>query len=120
MKKIVRQWLDHNSPVRGVFACSVRFPDETSVSKSWSEQFAPPGLDNAWRCLAEIVRSLQTNRFSVSRLRWIHERALLFWEPRSDGIWLGVFTSREAQGVEIAGVQRLVAEFQALSLANPA
>jgi hypothetical protein len=118
MKQIVRQWLDHNSPVRGVFACSVRFPDETSVSKSWSQQFAPPGLENAWRCLAEIVRSLQANRFPVSRLRWIHERALLFWESRSDGIWLGVFTSRDAEGVEIAGVQRLVAEFHALSLAN--
>ncbi len=120
MKQIVQQWLDRNSLVRGVLACNVRFPDETSVSKSWSERFAPPGLDNAWRCLAEIVRNLETDRFPVSRLRWIHERALLFWESRGDGIWLGVFASREAQGVEIAGVQRLVAEFQALSLANPA
>jgi hypothetical protein len=119
MKQIVRQWLDHNRPVRGVFACGVGFPDETSFSKSWSEQFAPPGLENAWRCLAEIVRSLQTNRFPVSRLRWIHQRALLFWESRGDGIWLGVFTSRDAQGVELPGVQRLVAEFHALSLANP-
>ena len=118
MKQIVRQWLDHNSPVRGVFACSVRFSDETSVSKSGSEQFAPPGLDNAWRCLAEIVRNLESNRFPVSRLRWVHERALLFWESRGDGIRLGVFTSREAQGVELAGVQRLVAEFHALSLEN--
>jgi len=120
MKQIVQQWLDRNSPVRGVLACNVRFPDETSVSKSWSEQFAPPGLDNAWRCLAEIVRSLQTNRVPVSRLRWVHERALLFWESRGDGIWLGVFTSRDTEGVEIAGLHRLVAEFHALRLAKPA
>jgi hypothetical protein len=114
MKEILDQWLENVPPVSGVLACGLRYADNTSSSKSWSDTYPEPALENAWRCVADAFQVLKLNRLPGERMRWVYEQALLYGERRKDGVCFAMFTERDPQAVDLEAVVRLIQEFHAL------
>ena len=114
MKESLSQWLSRRTQVRGVLACGVRFPDKTSLTQSWSPEFEPAPLENAWRCASDAFQVLRGSSFPNERVRWIYENAVLYCARREDGTCLGIFAAREKGAVDAAEIEQLVAEFCAL------
>jgi hypothetical protein len=114
MKEIINGWFDTMAPVGCVLACGVRHPDQTSVTKSWSDQYPEAALENAWRSVTDAFQVLKLNRLPGERMRWVYERALLYCERREDGACLAFFTDRDPQTVDLEGVVRLIKEFRGL------
>ncbi len=114
MKDTVKQWMDQNSPVRGLLAYGVRFTDKTSINESYSKDFPILAMENAWRCVADAYQVLTLHRFPVARMRWVYEHALLACVRRNDGIILGVFVTPNAVEPDSPVVEKLFAEFHAL------
>ena len=119
MKEFLNQWLSRRARLPGVLACGVRFPDKTTLTQSWSPEFTAPSLDNAWRCASDAFQVLKVNFFPNERVRWIYEKALLHCARREDGICLGIFTAKERGAVDVAEIERLIAEFRALRTGAP-
>ena len=119
MKEFLSQWLNRRARLRGVLACGVRFPDKTSLTQSWSPEFAGPSLDNALRCASDAFQVLKLNFFPNERVRWVYEKALLHCARREDGICLGIFTAKDPGAVDAAEIERLIAEFRALRANAP-
>ena len=99
MKETFKEWMVQNPRVDGVLACGVRFPGVA--------------LENAWRCMADAYQVLTLHRLSAVRMRWVYETALLHCARRHDGIILGLFTSRNPDEVDAAGLEQLFASFEA-------
>ena len=116
MKPLVERWLKEAPHIAGVLALGVQFADKSCASRSWTDALAVDGLDAAWRCVADVFPVLKLNRLPAARLRWIYERALLYCERREDGLWLGVLTARDSQGVDMEGLARLLEGFHRLGV----
>lgn len=115
MKIVINQWFEQSVPFEGIQACCVRHSDQSSISKSWADGFDDLALDIAMRCVSDVHQVLQFNKIPPGRLRWVFEHALLHCERRADGVCLGVFTLRDGQSFDGAGLDRMFAEFQTLS-----
>lgn len=117
MKELINQWFEQSAPFEGILACGVRHPDQTVVAKTWSDGFTEVGMENALRCVADCYQVLQLNRIPPARIRWVYHGALIECERRQDGTCLGVFLTRDTASVDLAGMVRFFAEFQALATA---
>ena len=114
MNEIINRWIERIPPVSGVLACGVRHPDNTSASRSWSDELAAEALDNAWRGAADVFHVLKLNRLPFERMRWVYEQALLYCEQNEDGACFVLFTARDPQRVDHEGIARLLREFHTL------
>ena len=119
MKEILKHWLAERTHIMGVLACGIRFPDKTSLTQSWSEEFTPEALENAWRCVSDTFQVLKINFFPNEEIRWVYENAFLYCGRRNDGICLAIFTSRDPQVFDQEMIERLIVEFRALGQETP-
>jgi hypothetical protein len=117
MKELITQWFEQSDPFEGILACGVRFPDQTAAAKTWANGFTETGVEHALRCVVDCFQVLQLNRIPPARIRWVYQGALLQCERRQDGTCLGVFLTRDTASVDLGGVDRFFAEFQALATA---
>lgn len=115
MKEAFHQWIDQLPTTPGLLACGVRFPDRSSLNRSWSAEFPEGALDNAWRCVTDTFDVLRINQLPEQRLRWVFAHAALYAERRSDGICLGLFTTRDPWGEAVTGLEPIVGEFHAVA-----
>jgi hypothetical protein len=114
MKEKLQQWLAERTQVMGVLACGIRFPDKTSLTQPWSNEFPVESLENAWRCVSDTFQVLKINFFPNDQIRWVYENAYLYCGRRNDGICLAIFTSKDPQFFDQEIIQGLLAEFRAL------
>src|SRR2546430_1817753 len=114
MKEVIDQWLTHNAALKGLLACGVRYPDETIFVPANSAGFSVENLEHSLRCIADTFQVLKLNEFPLEYVRWIYQNALLYCVRRGDGIFVGLFTSREPDAVDLEGLGRMMAEFPAL------
>jgi hypothetical protein len=117
MKELVNQWFEQSNPFEGILACGVRHPDQTAVVKTWADGFTEVAVESALRCVVDCFQVLHLNRIAPVRIRWIYHGALLQCEKRQDGTCLAVFLTRETASLDIVGLERFFAEFQALAKA---
>ena len=117
MKELISQWFEQSSPFEGILACGVRYPDQSTASKTWSDGFPEVGVESAMRCVVDCFQVLQLNRISSARIRWVYQGALLQCERRQDGTCLGVFLTRDTASADLTGMDRFFAEFRALATA---
>ena len=117
MKELISQWFEQSSPFEGILACGVRYPDKSTAAKTWSDGFPEVGVENALRCVVDCFQVLQLNRILSARIRWVYQGALLQCERRQDGTCLGVFFTRDTESLDLPGLDRFFAEFQALTKA---
>ena len=111
MKEIIQQWLAQVTPFKGMLACGVRCPDETVLVPPDHTGFPKENLDYSLRCMADTFQVLKLNQLPNEYVRWIFENALLYCIKRADGIFLGVFTSREAEAVDLEALGKMLADF---------
>ena len=114
MKEAINDWLSRRAKAVGGMACGVRFPDKTSMTQTWSQDFPAPALDNAWRCASDTFQVLKINFFPNQYIRWVYENAFLYCARREDGVCLGIFTPRDTRAVDVRELKRLLAEFRVL------
>ena len=119
MNESLNQWLTRRARLRGVFACGVRFPDKTSLTHSWSPEFAASSLENAWRCAGDAFQVLKVNFFPNDRVLWVYEKALLHCARRADGVCLGIFTAKERGEVNVGEIEQILDEFCAMRVDAP-
>jgi len=113
MKDIIQQWVDRNARLRGLLACGVRYPDDTIFIPD-SEGFPRENLEHSLRCIGDTFQVLKLNQFPLEYVRWVYQNALLYCVRRGDGTFLGLFTSREPDAVDLEGLGRILAEFPTL------
>jgi len=114
MKELIDQWLIRNGTLKGLLACGVRYPDQEIFIPTSHPGYPKENLEYSLRCVADTFQVLKLNKFPTQYLRWIYQNALLYCVRRSDGIFLGLFTSREPDAVDLEGLGRMLAEFPAL------
>jgi len=119
MNESLSQWLARRARLRGVFACGVRLPDKTSLTQSWSPEFAVQSLENAWRCASDAFQVLKVNFFPNDRVLWVYEKAFLHCARRADGMCLGIFTAKERGAVDAGEIEQLIDEFCAMRMDTP-
>ena len=112
----VAEWLNEQVRVRGVLACGVVQAGGKILNQSASRDFSPEVLDHAWRCVGDTYDTALRHHFPAWQLRWIYERAQLYCARRFDGVFLGVFLSKDPLAVDLEGVERLFDEFKSLRL----
>jgi len=111
MREQIKEWLINMPEPRGVLAVGVFFPDQTTLSKSFSPNYPIVTLEHTWRSVADLVRVLKVHRLPKRRMQWVYQHATLRCVAREDGLILGVFTTDEsAEGVE-SGAEALIGEF---------
>jgi len=111
MKEALNQWLGQQASLRGLLACGVRYPDETVFIPPGPASFPRENLEYSLRCMADTFQVLKLNQFPNEYIRWIYQNALLYCVRRGDGIFLGLFTSREPNSVDLDGLGRMLGEF---------
>jgi hypothetical protein len=118
MKELSNQWFEQSSPFQGILACGIRHPDQSAISKVWSDGFTEMAVENAMRCIADFFQIVQLNRIPPGRVRWSYEKAFVYCERRADGTCLSFFTLRDPAAVDLDGLERMFGEFQGLSQAT--
>ena len=115
MKEAVHQWIDQLPATSGLLACGVRFPDRSSLIRCWSAEFPEGALDIVWRCVTDTFDVLRINQLPEQRLRWVFAHAVLYSERRSDGVCLGLLTTRDLWGETVTGLEQIVADFHVIA-----
>jgi hypothetical protein len=118
MNPQLQQWLVSKPPLAGIYAWGIRMPDQTTCTQSFSEAFAVPAIENAWRCVADTLQVIHLSRFPDRRIRWVFEHGWLCCAVRLDGSFLGVFTTNQIDRADWTGLEGLLMEFQSLNLTN--
>ncbi len=114
MNNAYKTWMAQNPRVEGVLARGVRLPDKTTLNESYSKDFPLAVLDNVWRSVADAYQVFTMHRLPTVRMRWVYEKALVQCVRRNDGVILGLFTSPNRDQVDVEGLERLFASFEAL------
>ena len=110
----LKEWIARNTGAAGVLAFGVHAPGKSTYVQPCTDGLPAPGLENAWRCVAETIPVLQLNRFPTARFRFVYGEAVVHCERGRDGTCLGVFAQRNQELCPQAEVDRLLAEFHKL------
>ena len=116
LKEGLENWLDSIPPLAGVLACGMRMPDRSTVNRSFDDGFPDASLDNAWRCVADTLQVLRSQRLPGRRLRWTYENHLLQCAVRSDGAFLGIITTSQREELDEIGIEETLVGFTSLSV----
>src|SRR5687767_438390 len=109
----LKNWVMGNTDTLGVLALGIYAADKTGFIQPCAGGLPAPGLENAWRCVAETFPVLQLNRFPTARFRFVYGDAVVHCERRRDGTCLGIFAVKGHQ-FEQDELYRLLNEFHAL------
>ena len=118
VKERLTKWLRSAPSVRGMLVRGVRFRDQSFLSDVDSHEFPAEALEQAWRIVDDTFHVLRVQHFPPTRLSWHYERTVLHCVQRPDGAILGVFVTRKHAQADTEGLNRLLAEFQNLELAD--
>lgn len=110
----LKNWVMSNTGSLSVLALGIYGVDKTGFIQPCSGDWPAPGLENAWRCVAETFPVLQLNRFPTARFRFVFGDAVVHCERRRDGTCLGIFARRQNGICAEDELERLLAEFHAL------
>ena len=111
MKETINHWLEQNVQLPGLLAGGIRYPDESIFIPPTASAFPKENVENSLRCISDTFQVLKLNQFPTEYIRWIYQNALLYCVRRGDGIFLGLFTSREPNSVDLDGLGRMLGEF---------
>jgi hypothetical protein len=114
IKETTNRWLARNTKAKGVLACGVRYPDQTSFNQTSAPSFSTTALDNSWNCVASTFQFLKQSQNDVDQMCWVFENYLLYCAVRADDVCLGIFTSKKEEEHDPAVIGRMISEFKAL------
>jgi CheY-like chemotaxis protein len=109
-------WFESLPAVPGTLALGLVPLGSSPLSCSFATDFAPPVLPKAWQAVVEASEAAQEQDFPAWQLRWVFERAQLCAVRRAGGVVLAAFLRKEAEAVDLAGVERIFTEFSEVAL----
>jgi hypothetical protein len=112
MNNAFNSWLKTNTQLPGVMACAVRYPDKSTFTRVYSTEISEETTENALRCVADAFAAAKNQKFPAQRLRWVFENSFLHCVARTDGVCLGIFTSKDPQSPPPDKLERLIMDFQ--------
>jgi hypothetical protein len=112
MNNEFNSWLKNSTDLPGIMACAVRYPDKSTYTRVYSSEISEETTENALRCVSDTFQTLKNQKFPAQRLRWVFEKSLLHCVARSDGVCLGIFTSKDPQVPAPEKLEKLIVEFQ--------
>jgi CheY-like chemotaxis protein len=107
-------WLAGQSQIRGLLACGLMRANRTLISCSYLAELPSDTLNALWRATHDVADLVRDQNLDPWLVRWIFDRAQLYWIRRLDGRALGLVLSLEPTELDAARVQRMVEEFSAL------
>jgi hypothetical protein len=113
MNDALQAFLDHNLPLPGVAACSVRLADRTYVNRCYGDWFTSAQVEQALSRLALAADSLGYHGIQPTRLCWVFEHSRIHLALRPDGICLAFFVENRP-GATSAKLESLLEEFTKL------
>jgi hypothetical protein len=113
MNAALNDWLTHKTQLPGVLACGLRYANATTVNQSYSLDYPPEKLDQAWFSVAETFEVAHLHRFPAPMLQWVFAHAQLYGLRRPDKTCLGIFVANDPQAVDATALARLFDEFKA-------
>jgi len=113
MKETLQEFLEHNLPLPGMAACSVRLADRTFVNHCYNDSFTEAQVEQALSRLALAADSLGYHGIQPIRLCWVFERMRIHLALRRDTVCLAFFMESRA-GVANAKLEDLLEEFAQL------
>jgi hypothetical protein len=114
IKEITNRWLARNTKAKGILACGVRYPDQTSFNQTVAPNFSATALDNSWNCVANTFQFLKEQQNEVDQMCWVFENHFLYCAIRKDDACLGIFTAKDEEAHDVVAVNRMISEFKAL------
>lgn len=112
-KEMTNRWLARNAKAKGVLACGVRHPDQTTSNHAASPDFSTAALDSSWECVSSTFAFLKQNKNEVDQMCWVFDNYLLHCALRSDETCLGIVTAKNEEH-DPAVVSRIISEFKSL------
>jgi hypothetical protein len=110
----MQPWLEQRARVAGVLAWGIRLADRSTINRAFRDGFPDAAMDNAWRCVAEIVQVLRAQRLLPQRLGWIFQHYRLDCALRADGTLFGALSAPPAQELDGAQLHLTFEDFLAL------
>ena len=114
MREILQRWLTRRPPCPGVVAWGLCFPDQATLTRSFTSETAPATLDTIWAELAEAIRQAPRHDLEASRMRWVFSQHLLYATTRPDGTCLGVLADTKLDEAGRRCIERTLSDFKAL------
>jgi hypothetical protein len=114
IKELTNRWLTRTAKSKGILACGIRYPDQTTFNQSQSPNFTPEGLDSSLEHVASTFNFLKQQNSDVDHMCWVFENHLLYCASRKDEVCLGIFTSKDKEEHDSGAINRLIAEFKTL------
>ena len=112
MSEVINRWFSRTGRVPGMLACSLRYPDGATFSRTWEVHLAEPLLNELWTRLQPIADVAGAD--APESLRWTFDKNLVVGTVRANGPTFFVLLARKAGETEDAGLERLLNEFRAL------
>ena len=113
MKDTLQEFLDHNLPLAGVGACSVRLADRSYVTRCEGDSFTAGQVEKTLGRLALAADGLGYHGIQPVRLCWMFEHYRIHLALRRDGTCLALFVENRP-GAGDGKLDGLLEEFQAL------
>jgi CheY-like chemotaxis protein len=107
-------WLASHSQVQGLIACGVARTNRTMISCSYLTDFPSDKLNTLWRATHEITDLVRDQNLEPWLVRWLFERAQLYWMRRMDGRALGLVLTTQPGELDAARVEQMFQEFSGL------
>ena len=114
MKEFINRWMTRNSRCRGVLACGLRHPDQTTFNQPLDSGLSEDSLNASWDCLAEAFAFLHEKQAEAGRLCWAFEKHRVYAARRGDDTCLGVITQAGEGASDWSALEKMLAEFQSL------
>ena len=117
LKVFFEQWLQQAPRPAGVMAWGMQLPDRTTINRSFWDGFPEASLNNAWRCVADTLHVLRSQRCPGQRIRWVFEHHWIYCAVRPDGAFFGVFTTNQSAEIDEPLLEHMLMDFLALAVA---
>jgi CheY-like chemotaxis protein len=108
------EWLASHSHLRGLLACGLMRSNQTVISCSYLAELPSDTLNGLWRATHELMGLVREQNLDPWLVRWMFERAQLYWIRRLDGRALGLVLTMKPAELDVPPVQQMIQEFLAL------
>ena len=95
MSPALQSWLDGIPAFPGLLGAYAVEKEETPSIRSCSEECSANGIASLHRQVRDVVDVLDTGDLPARKLRWIFERAVVYFERRQDGTGMCLITTHD-------------------------
>ena len=115
MKETVINWMGLRVRQKGVLAVTAVFSDRSLFNHSFSTAYPQGALEVLGHALQDLAQLMGKQRVAASRIKWLFENAQVLTTMRHDGVILALVCLRNSASLDVAAIERLLAEFEELS-----